>query len=905
MTDSVKTGARTTKPESLRVNLSPRQGVFPRPALSVPSAPSHIMTLHRTLGNRAVQRLYESGTIQAALKVGQPNDVCEQEADNAKPDEEEQVVQGKRIDQPLVQRQEEVATAAPPGTEPAKLEQERHESLDVVWYIETEPATPIIAPGTMVVFRLRNSLHAGFAWEVERPGLGRRPLFTLREPSGRNLVLYTRTRPQEIRHSPEQPGHYKATFRGRPMRHVGPLESPGALTTTGSEITVSVEFDVSRWLGAEVLEGEGAKRTERADIAQLERPNAAEGEIAAAFQRIAARLGFQALAQNRREAEEQLELYTVGIGGKTSAKAHEELSAIVQLDDALAWKIERLAGEPMEISLKKMFDEGWKVQSINDVRAFRQDREEKIIGMREALVEAFPALAVVRGGELRALYGRGEHLRRMAVEAGLRRVLDDIETTKRNLATGDLDILRVSPIVAAAREKLGIDADPRKKQAIDRLLKEHGAEEFKRGIAVAGATIFLLFIPGIGPYLAAGLGAAWAVRSWMRVGELRAAAGAGVREGIVGRDELAAATFWALMDTLGAGLDFGTAFSTVKKIAPHVPEAIERVAARSGKGMVVTEATGPASRAGAIAERGASVAPEAATKGKALEGVGFPEALPEVPKPARSGEAGLPFEEQMNMWIDEVLAGEQTSGAKPLMEAPAAKPAVSAAEQVKPITYREFMEEIGKVDLSAVKQNKELASRMDALWEGYLKRKGKASRLFQEKDEYVKFRYGLESGQLTPETVRRFFARHKGLAHPASEAGRVAERIWEEVLVTTEKNTQKYTVTFIDPITGNKMTVNVVPDFMPTGTMKGGKFASATKVDEALIIADSKFTWNASKKVVLDDQIRGMLVLAKQNNKPFVFLLKEGGDVAPAVKRFADALGVEWQVTRDISGMIK
>ena len=108
-----------------------------------------------------------------------------------------------------------------------------------------------------------------------------------------------------------------------------------------------------------------------------------------------------------------------------------------------------------------------------------------------------------------------------------------------------------------------------------------------------------------------------------------------------------------------------------------------------------------------------------------------------------------------------------------------------------------------------------------------------------------------------------------------------------------------------DPLTKKTLTVNVIPDFMPTSTFKDGKYLSATAADQALVIADSKFTWDATKKVALDDQVRGMLALAKKYDKPFVFLVKEGGDVAPAVKRFADAIGVEWKVTPDVSGRIR
>lgn len=45
-------------------------------------APAHpILRLQRTAGNRAVQRLLRSSAIQAKLKIGQPNDKYEQEAD--------------------------------------------------------------------------------------------------------------------------------------------------------------------------------------------------------------------------------------------------------------------------------------------------------------------------------------------------------------------------------------------------------------------------------------------------------------------------------------------------------------------------------------------------------------------------------------------------------------------------------------------------------------------------------------------------------------------------------------------------------------------------------------------------------------------------------------------------------
>ncbi|WP_440956056.1 eCIS core domain-containing protein [Methanosarcina sp. Mfa9] len=52
-----------------------------------------ILQLQRTAGNHAVQRLIKSGALQAKLKIGQPNDIYEQEADRVA----EQVIQQKQV----------------------------------------------------------------------------------------------------------------------------------------------------------------------------------------------------------------------------------------------------------------------------------------------------------------------------------------------------------------------------------------------------------------------------------------------------------------------------------------------------------------------------------------------------------------------------------------------------------------------------------------------------------------------------------------------------------------------------------------------------------------------------------------------------------------------------------------
>jgi len=48
---------------------------------SMDTPADHILFLQRTAGNQAVSRLIKSGVLQAKLKIGQPGDVYEQEAD--------------------------------------------------------------------------------------------------------------------------------------------------------------------------------------------------------------------------------------------------------------------------------------------------------------------------------------------------------------------------------------------------------------------------------------------------------------------------------------------------------------------------------------------------------------------------------------------------------------------------------------------------------------------------------------------------------------------------------------------------------------------------------------------------------------------------------------------------------
>ncbi len=93
MNSRVKAALKTSRPERSNSVSQIRKPVFSH---SISSPVDHILFLQRTIGNQAVQRLFKSGLIQTKLKIGQPGDIYEREADRVA----EQVM---RMPEPTVQ----------------------------------------------------------------------------------------------------------------------------------------------------------------------------------------------------------------------------------------------------------------------------------------------------------------------------------------------------------------------------------------------------------------------------------------------------------------------------------------------------------------------------------------------------------------------------------------------------------------------------------------------------------------------------------------------------------------------------------------------------------------------------------------------------------------------------------
>ena len=98
MSELVKLETKNPDIKQKNSNIQMRKSKHPQ---SKNTSADRILFLQRTIGNQAVSRLLESRTLQAKLKIGQPGDIYEQEADRMA----DRVM---HMPEPQVQRQAEV-----------------------------------------------------------------------------------------------------------------------------------------------------------------------------------------------------------------------------------------------------------------------------------------------------------------------------------------------------------------------------------------------------------------------------------------------------------------------------------------------------------------------------------------------------------------------------------------------------------------------------------------------------------------------------------------------------------------------------------------------------------------------------------------------------------------------------
>jgi hypothetical protein len=275
-----------------------------------------------------------------------------------------------------------------------------------------------------------------------------------------------------------------------------------------------------------------------------------------------------------------------------------------------------------------------------------------------------------------------------------------------------------------------------------------------------------------------------------------------------------------------------------------------------------------------------------------------PVPAPAPPTPTAPAAAGFigpaprTADDEIERWIAEFASGE-VHGAS---EVSLAVPPVA--------TFREALDAVDVSRMSAAD-----GARFEHGWARYSQN---PSARIKSKDDYIRFRYGKENNLLprvmtTPEPM--VLPTPPGGRLPsvdiAMQAGREVEKT-QTLLRNTPKNNQRHAIAFEDPVRQKTVTITVIPDFMPTSrTDASGGFITATNPADAVLIADSKFTWDAAGQIAITDQIRGMIALAKENEKPFVFLVAESATISPGIREFADAIGAEVHVVQDVSGLIR
>ncbi len=140
------------------------------------------------------------------------------------------------------------------------------------------------------------------------------------------------------------------------------------------------------------------------------------------------------------------------------------------------------------------------------------------------------------------------------------------------------------------------------------------------------------------------------------------------------------------------------------------------------------------------------------------------------------------------------------------------------------------------------------------------------------------------------------------------ETGRIAERVWSNVLATPRNPRSANGGRFNTPY------ANVEPDFIPAVSPSGevvfGReltYANAhgvPSVHDALLVADSKYLGVLSDNVrtirfstlgkKTADQVRGMIWLSKfTKSRTFVFLVRSGQTLGTDILEFAKSVGVE------------
>ncbi|MEV6300685.1 hypothetical protein AB0M02_14855 [Actinoplanes sp. NPDC051861] len=431
------------------------------------------------------------------------------------------------------------------------------------WYLQLDPGGVVLA-GTVLTIRLRNDV-------------GRRGAF-LRSPVAR---VTSRSEVVELRLQGPPADNPLLSDNGwvgfLKLRESGTVDivveglpgSGGGLRYPEPPLRLSTQIGV---VGAPTAEAMASDRaTEARERDRLADPEASPQATGEAFRRLAVRSAIKTVNTNLAEAEALEERFT---GRLTSETAQAEFEEAVLVDQQLARRetaaILEMATARQEARRAEILIPEHGVDPEREIAAdLAADRAataaadaEDLTEARGALVEAVPALGLHRLEEGQGARTGTRDQRRAGVLSRLRQVQADCRAAREALASGRLDPLDSPSTTQRLRTELGVDQDPRKRAAVDDMLRRRGADQREEAALRMTAGLLLMLVPGIGGYLSITLSGGSAVAAWMDVAEVRAAAGAG----LMSAEDVSEETLEAVLATILAAVDVALSLKALKGI---------------------------------------------------------------------------------------------------------------------------------------------------------------------------------------------------------------------------------------------------------------------------------------------------------------------------------------------------
>jgi hypothetical protein len=418
-------------------------------------------------------------------------------------------------------------------------------------YLEPDPVSPIIRSDREFHIRLRGSRDDEPVRLRGETSPDAPAILTIESPSGaRQFDWPLGSGP--VRVPFREPGRHRLELTG--CRWTGSL----GLANRGPRITVDYELFVAPYANAEALAQ--SREISSHDATRSQDRGASRAELLLLFRRLAIRTALETLTDNKTEALRYQRLYH---GESDTPDMQERLALVSAISDLYRALVTRgrqnnqILQSPVEAYVPGVAERSPRYRE----RLSAQNAElNSICAM---IVAAFPeAAAVERHGN--AERARNPQRMRTAVLEAVDAVMQTIDETRYKLVTGDFDVLEADLIVNRTLREYG--GNPTMEQAVREHLAQQERSETLVRLGAGTVQIGLLFVPYVGPVLAAALGTAIAVHDIARALRLRTAEGAGMVQGVVSRQRANAATIEAIVSTTTAATDVVAAVASLARL---------------------------------------------------------------------------------------------------------------------------------------------------------------------------------------------------------------------------------------------------------------------------------------------------------------------------------------------------